>query len=108
MSEQRKSCLPERTVHEPPKPLPKIIIKVKEIQGKGTCSFGHVVGQTIKYPEELNQLCPWAFYAVFPVIQVLLFGGTFFYEPDPDKTYIACSDPYNEVVFEVARVWDEA
>lgn len=107
MSEQRKSCLPERTVHEPDKALPQIYIRVKEIQGTGTCSFGHTVGQTIKYPEEVHKLCSWGFYALFPAIQVLLFGGTFYYEPNPDRTYIACADPYNEVVFEVFRVWAE-
>jgi uncharacterized repeat protein (TIGR04076 family) len=80
-------------------------IVAKVISQKGTCHAGHRVGDEFTFG--LNNpadLCSWAFHTIFPSAQVLLFGGTFPWEKNPDKTRVACPDPDNPVVFELRRI----
>lgn len=77
-------------------------IKVKVVSQKGSCDAGHKVGDEFEMTESTPcGMCSWAFSAVFPAAQVLKFGGSFPWESDKDKAYIACPDPDNPVVFEV-------
>ena len=80
-------------------------VTAKVISQKGTCSVGHKVGEEFDVggltPADM---CPFAFYAVFPFTTVLQFGGTFPWDEDRDKTTVACPDAENPVVFELERV----
>ena len=75
------------------------------ISQQGTCEAGHKVGDefTLGYTTPAN-MCPFAFYAIFPFFSVLQFGGSFPWEEDLDKTTVACPDAGNPVVFELRRV----
>ena len=80
-------------------------IAVKVISQKGTCAHEHKVGDgwviSGKTPEGI---CLSAFNAMLPNIRVLMFGGAFPWENDPDITTIACPDAENPVVFELRRL----
>jgi uncharacterized repeat protein (TIGR04076 family) len=75
------------------------------ISQKGTCALGHQVGNKFRMADKTPAgICPWAFYALFPFISVLQFGGSFPWEEDKDKATVACPDPSNPVVFELKRL----
>jgi len=85
-------------------PMPNAIeIEIVEIQGRGTCYYGHKVGDKFKWPEDMGKLCPHAVYTVYPGVDVLRFGGTYPWEDDPDTAHLCCPDPNNPVVFELRR-----
>ena len=72
------------------------------ISQKGTCAAGHKVGDEFVIGQETPPgMCAWAFYALFPFAQVLQWGGSFPWEEDKSKTFVACPDPTNPVVFEL-------
>jgi uncharacterized repeat protein (TIGR04076 family) len=76
----------------------------KVISQKGTCAAQHEIDDEFVIGEQTPpRLCSWAFYSLFPFAQVLQFGGSFPWEPDPNKTTVACPDPTNPVVFELRR-----
>ena len=80
-------------------------VVAKVISQEGTCSLEHKVGDEFHIAERTHaDMCPWAFYALFPFISVLQFGGEFPWEEDRDKTTVACPDPANPVVFELRRL----
>ncbi len=80
-------------------------VHVKVISQKGTCEREHKVGEEwvlgTKTPEGI---CFSAFQAIAPNARVLMFGGTFPWEPDPDATTVPCQDAENPVVFEIRRL----
>jgi uncharacterized repeat protein (TIGR04076 family) len=80
-------------------------IVARVISQKGSCEAGHKVGDefTIGIAATPPGMCPWAFHTLFPFAEVLQYGGAFPWEPDPDKTTVACPDPTNPVVFELRR-----
>jgi len=88
----------------------KVVLKIVSV--KGTCAAGHREGEefdlskdfTLGFSGEGKTICPSAFYAAFPAWRVLRFGGEFPWEPDKDKTCIACPDPINPVVMELRRI----
>ena len=83
--------------------MPDVIAKV--ISQKGTCAAGHRVGDEFPVGEMTPPgVCSWAFCTLFPFAEVLLFGGSFPWEKDPDRTTAACPDPENPAVFELRRV----
>jgi len=74
------------------------------ISQQGTCEAGHKVGDEFVIGQTTpDNMCSWAFCAVFSFAQVLQFGGSFPWEADPDKATVACPDPANPVVFELRR-----
>ena len=83
--------------------MPEIKVKVKS--QKGNCHAGHKVGDEFVIrlctPEGL---CTSAFCTLFPVIEMLRFGGSYPWMEDPGKAEVACPDPENPVVFELKRV----
>jgi len=83
----------------------KVVAKV--ISQKGICYGKQEVGQEFTIWEDGERgpqgLCPWALCAMFPFATVLRFGGSFWWEEDPDKTTVACPDPRNPVVYELRR-----
>jgi len=87
----------------------RVIITVKEIQGRGICSYGIKPGDcwTITSEETPPKFCAWALQAIFPFLTVLRFGGEFPWEEDKDTAVVCCPDPHNPVVFELRRVKSE-
>jgi uncharacterized repeat protein (TIGR04076 family) len=83
--------------------MTQIIARV--ISQQGTCEAGHRVGDEFIIGQITPPgLCSWAFYTLFPFAEVLQFKGTFPWEPEPDRTTVACPDPGNPVIFELRRV----
>jgi len=79
-------------------------VVAKVILQKGTCVAGHKVGHEFVISDVCPEhMCAWAFYTLFPFAQVLICGGSFPWETDPDKATVACPDPANPVVFELVR-----
>ncbi len=79
-------------------------VTAKVISQKGTCAAGHKVGNEFLMGDKTPpDLCPWAFYTLFPFAGVLQFGGSFPWEKDQNQTTVACPDPENPVVFELRR-----
>ena len=80
-------------------------VLVRVISQKGTCAFEHKVGEEWvikgKTPEGI---CLPAFSALYPSARVLMFGGSFPWESDPDVATVACPDAENPVVFELRRL----
>ncbi|MFC1981587.1 TIGR04076 family protein [Chloroflexota bacterium] len=79
-------------------------IVVKVVSQKGTCVYGHKVGDewTIQRLTP-GGICLGAFNNFYPFFRVLNFGGGFPYEKDPSVTRVACPDPNNPAVFELRR-----
>ncbi|MEE8469894.1 MAG: TIGR04076 family protein [Dehalococcoidia bacterium] len=74
------------------------------VSQKGTCSAGHKAGDEFPIGGKTPAgMCSYAFYAIFPVVATLQFGGSLPWEDDPDKATLACPDPANPVVFELKR-----
>ena len=80
-------------------------VLVKVISQKGTCEQEHKVGDEwvigTKTPEGI---CLSAFHVLHRNAWVLMFGGSFPWESDPDVSKVACPDPGNPVVFELRRL----
>lgn len=80
-------------------------VVAKVVSQKGTCAAEHKVGDEFAVGHTTPAgMCLFAFDAVFPFAAVLLFGGSFPWEEDPDKATVACPDPENPVVFELRRL----
>ena len=80
-------------------------VVVRVVSQQGTCVHEHKVGDKwvmkAKTPEGI---CLTAFDALYPAARVLMFGGSFPWEADPDATTVACPDALNPVVFELRRL----
>jgi uncharacterized repeat protein (TIGR04076 family) len=82
-------------------------VSIRVISQKGTCEVGHRPGdEWIIENETPAGLCPFAFYAIYPIATPLMFGGSFPWEADPDRATVACPDAENPVVFELRRLHD--
>jgi len=82
-------------------------VSIRVVSQKGTCEAGHKVGDRWVVDEKTPEgLCLFAFSSLLPFLQVLMFGGSFPWESDPDVTTVACPDPANPVVFELRRLRD--
>lgn len=89
---------------EPSKKIPDIKVIVKSVKGK--CSLKHKEGEEFIFKGGIapGGLCTEAMLTVIPVARTLMFGGTHFWEKNPDSISVCCPDPQNPVVFEVRRV----
>ena len=75
------------------------------VKQEGTCECEHRVTDEFAVGDLTPAgMCSFAFYAMFPFVSVLQFGGSFPWEKDPGKTTVACPDPADPVVFELRRV----
>jgi len=79
-------------------------IVARVISQKGTCEAGHKVGDEFTIGQTAPGICSWALHALFPLAQVLAFGGSFPWEEDPDVATVACPDPVNPLVIELRRI----
>ena len=80
-------------------------VVARVVSQKGSCVAEHKVGDEFLVADKTPAgMCSWAFYAIFPFVTVLQFGGSFPWENDRDKATVACPDPANPVVFELRRL----
>jgi len=80
-------------------------IQVKVISQEGTCSIGHKVGDEWVIKDKTPEgICLAAYNILYPEIRVIMFGGSFPWENDPDVTTLPCKDKKNPVVFELRRL----
>lgn len=81
-------------------------VQLKVIDQKGTCSFGHKVGDVITFTERgiEGEICFSALYSVLPKVMALRYGAEFPWLENKDVATHACPDAYNPLVFEVRRL----
>ncbi len=80
-------------------------VSIRVVSQKGTCANEHKVGdQWVVDGKTPEGICLSAFNSLFPVLQVLKYGGSFPWASDPDVTTSACPDATNPVVFELRRL----
>jgi uncharacterized repeat protein (TIGR04076 family) len=89
---------------KPSKKIPDIKVTVESVGGK--CSLNHKMGEEFIFKGGIAPagLCTEAMLTIIPVARTLMFGGTHFWEKDPNVISVCCPDPKNPVVFEVRRV----
>jgi uncharacterized repeat protein (TIGR04076 family) len=56
---------------------PKIKITVKERKGEKNCHRGHKIGDSYDFDTERGKICPMAMHVLFPVVDILRYGGFF-------------------------------
>lgn len=88
-----------------------VSIKVKS--WSDICPAGHRVGDQwiLKGSEDgcrTPDICFLAFSALYPSLQMLMFGGSFPWEPDPEVVLVPCPDARNPMVFELTRIREGA
>lgn len=70
----------------------KIKITVVDQKGTAPCHRGHKIGDTFDYDSDRGNLCPMAMHTLFPMIDILRYGGTLksnrFCCPDADTINI--------------------
>lgn len=83
--------------------LYKVMARV--VSQKGTCEAGLKVGDEFSVGEKTpDNICSFAYTAIFPFAVALMTGGSFPWEKDPDRTTVACPDPDNPVIIELRRI----
>lgn len=89
---------------QPSEKIPDIKVTVKNIKGK--CALKHKVGEEFFFKGGIapGGLCTEGMLTVIPAARTLMFGGTHFWEEDPDVISVCCPDAKNLVVFEIRRV----
>jgi uncharacterized repeat protein (TIGR04076 family) len=89
---------------QPSEKIPDIKVTVKSIKGK--CALRHKVGEEFFFKGGIapGGLCTEGMLTVIPAARTLMFGGTHFWEKDPDTISVCCPDAKNLVVFEIRRV----
>ena len=81
----------------------KITIEVVDILEKGSCNYGHEVGQMFDYPADKGKMCTAALHSLYPYALGLQMGASFPWEDDPDVITVCCPDYKNPVVFRISR-----
>lgn len=80
-------------------------LQIKVVDQKGVCPLGYKVGDTFSIKDGMTPsgLCITALSALIPGISVLMVGGSFPWETDPEATCRSCQDYKNPVIFEIRR-----
>lgn len=84
-------------------------VEVKVISQKGTCHFGHQVGDSVVFDGETIQgrICLSALYSLLPKVFAMRYGADFpWLKENKDIATHACPDASNPVVFEIRRIRD--
>lgn len=55
---------------------PKIKISLVDKIGQGHCHKGHKIGDSFDYDSERGKLCPLVMHTLFPMIDIVRYGGT--------------------------------
>ena len=81
----------------------KVLAKV--IAQQGTCREKHNVGdEWVIGTKTPAGICLSAFQVLLPSTRVLMYGGSFPWETNPDVSMVTCPDRKNPVVFELMRL----
>ena len=91
----------------------KVVVKV--VSQKGNCGYNHKVGDEWIIGDDMQDwtissttpkgICLYAFQSLLPAIFILMFGGNFPWESNPDViTNVACFDSQNPVTFRLERI----
>jgi len=80
----------------------EIIVKSQ----KGTCAFGHEVGDKIVFDGESirGNICYSALMVLLPKVYAMRYGADFPWSENKDVIFNACPDAENPVVFEIRRI----
>ena len=81
---------------------------IKLVSIGGVCPAQHKVGDewVMRGGDDLwrtPNMCMFAFSALYPSIQMLMYGGSYPWEPESDTVLVPCPDSRNPVVFELRR-----
>ncbi len=81
-------------------------VTARVISQKGTCGFGHKVGDTARITEAgvEGRICIHALYSMFPAAFSMLYDVKFPWLRDTDRKTHPCTDAQNPVVFELTKV----
>ena len=80
-------------------------VAVKVVSQEGTCAREHKVGDEWVIGKKTPEgICLAAFDVLYSNARVLMFGGSFPWETDPDVNTVACPDAKNPIVFELRRL----
>ncbi len=72
---------------------------------KGECPLGNRVGDAFIINDTTPQgMCLGAFTSLLPAAQVMMYGGSFPWEDDPDVAHIGCPDHVNQVVYRLEKI----
>ena len=73
---------------------------------KGTCAFGHEVGDKIVFDGKSirGDICYSALMVLLPKVYAMRYGAEFPWSESKDVISNACPDAENPVVFEIRRV----
>ena len=82
------------------------IVEVTVKSQKGTCAFGHKVGDKIIFDGKSikGDICYSALIVLLPKVYAMRYGAEFPWAKDKDVIFNACSDHENPVVFEIRRI----
>lgn len=83
-------------------------VELKVIEQRGTCEFGHEVGDRIVFDARkvIGEICPTALASIIPTVYALQFGIEFPWARDNGAVTYACPDADNPVIFQLRRVRD--
>ncbi len=76
------------------------MIKITLIDQKGSCPChrGHRIGDTFDFDKDRGKLCPMAMHVLFPMIDILRYGGTL------KQNVFCCPDVDTINVFQIEKV----
>ena len=83
---------------------PKIKISVVDKKGVGSCHRGHRIGDVFDFDTERGKLCPMAMHVLFPMIDILRYGGSFPGEEDEGSGVFCCPDVKVINVFKIEKM----
>ncbi|MBU5485620.1 TIGR04076 family protein [Clostridium sp. MSJ-11] len=84
---------------------PKIRITLVDKKSNGYCSHGHKYGDTFDFDTERGKLCPLAMHALFPMINILRYGGRL--PGDDGNSGLYCCPDANIInIFKVEKIED--
>ena len=87
-----------------PMPKYKVKIEVIDILGEERCSMDQKIGDVYRYPEDRGKMCSTSFCIMWPMILVMLSGGSFDgFEDDGTSTTVGCSEYRHQVVYKITR-----
>lgn len=78
----------------------KIKITLVEQKGNCPCHRGHKVGDVFDFDEDRGKLCPMAMHSLFPMIDILRYGGKL------RSNRFCCPDADTINVFEIKKMED--
>jgi uncharacterized repeat protein (TIGR04076 family) len=84
----------------------RVLATVKKV--KGTCNACHKLGDVVHLSaRNPNGLCGYLYYAAFPYLLMLQFGGSFPWD-DSGTVTVDCPDTTNRVTIELRRIKSES